>query len=38
MEFTPFGRIFLSPAAGEQKPRRRRLSNCPQDTASIYNL
>jgi len=37
MEFTPFGQIFSPPAAEEQNPRRRRLYNCPKDTASVNN-
>jgi hypothetical protein len=37
MEFAPYGQDFKTPAAEERKSRRRRLNNCPQDTASVNN-
>jgi hypothetical protein len=38
MEFAPCGQDVLPPAAGELKPRRRRLNDCPQDTASVFHF
>jgi hypothetical protein len=34
----PFGQYVRPPGAGEREPRRRRLNNCPQDTASVFHF